>query len=524
MSLGGATVRGTKRAASLAALALIAFLFIYPLARLLALPASVPGEAVGGWRAVGDSLLLAVITAAIAAPLGAVLAGFVSTYSGITARIAVLTLWGLFLAPSYVLTTGWMIVFTRPELRLSALGAAFFGSGGLVALFVLKALPFAAFVTRATLSGTGAALGEAARVHGLSRLRRFRIQLHLIAPALGIGFAVAVIETMQEFGIPATLGTASRMPLLTYAIYQRLAQTPTDFAGAAVLCWRLVGIAAALALGSLAVQRRDAAVRGGRTRSILRRRPDARTALGCALLLAVVLTLGFVVPTGALVLRATSGGPWTTPHLGAVARSLGFGIVSSAVALLTGFALLKLRAASTRRIVVAIDAALLANMAVPGLVLGAGYIIAFNNRFLPLYGTTALLVVAYAAATIPLAVRMVEGALADLDRNLDAAARLHGLSRRTRAIDIEAALLAEPIGYGFLVAAGAIMFELPISELLYPPGATPLGVAIVFLDQMGDFAAAARLALLGLAAVMLFAAILVGALRLFAAPRRAMLA
>lgn len=507
-----------------ALLGLIVLLFVYPLLHLLALPVLAPPQAVGDWPAVANSLWLAMVTGLIAAPLGGLLAAFITNCSGLAASIAVVTLWALFLAPSYVITTGWIILFSHPALRDSLAGQLFFGSGGLLLLYVLKAVPFSGFVARATLSGGSAALVEAARVHGLSRPRRLAIQLRLVAPALALGFTVAVVETMQEFGIPATLGTASHTPLLITAIYRRLAQVPTDYAGAAVLCWRLVLIAGVLALASLTVQRRNAALRSGRMRQLQRHPPNKRTAVALAVLLACILIVGFLVPAAALVQRGFGSGSWATPGLDAVARSLGFGVVGGTLALLTGFALLKLRAASARRVVALVDAALLANMAVPGLVLGAAYIVAFNNPILPLYGTAGLLIVAYAAGTIPLALRMVQGALADLDRNLDAAARLHGLSWRARVIDIEAALLAEPIGYGFLVAAGTIMFELPISELLYPPGATPLGVAIVTLDQMAEFGAAARLALYGLAAMAVFAVVLTASLHLLVAPRRAVAA
>jgi iron(III) transport system permease protein len=233
----------------------------------------------------------------------------------------------------------------------------------------------------------------------------------------------------------------------------------------------------------------------------------------------LLLTLGIVIPFCFLLLRGFSHGWQPTAHLNAILRSLGFGLIGATLATATGVALLQIRAQRRGLITTTIDAALLANMAVPGLVLGAGYILTFNNNILPLYGTTTLLIIAYAAGTIPLAARMVQSAFADLDRNLAAAARIHGLSASTRAIDINATLLAQPLLYGLLVATGAIMFELPISELLYPPGATPLGVAVVGLDQMGDLAAAARLAVLGMVAMIALAGALLLIVRLLTSPR-----
>ena len=140
---------------------------------------------------------------------------------------------------------------------------------------------------------------------------------------------------------------------------------------------------------------------------------------------------------------------------------------------------------------------LAANLAVPGLILGAGYVVAFNNDILPLYGTALLLVIAYAAGALPAAVRLLGIAFGQLDAKLDEAARIFALPVATRLIDIEAALLIRPALQAWLLVVAAVMFELPVSELLYVPGAMPLGVAIVSADMMARYDVAARLALSG---------------------------
>lgn len=140
---------------------------------------------------------------------------------------------------------------------------------------------------------------------------------------------------------------------------------------------------------------------------------------------------------------------------------------------------------------------------------------------MPLYGTALLLIIAYAAGALPVAVRLLGTATAQLDAKLDEAARLFSLPLSTRLIDIEAALLARPGLHAWLLVAAAVMFELPVSELLYVPGEMPLGVAIVSADMMARYDVAARLALLGMAVLAVLAAALGLALRLGdAAPER----
>ncbi len=500
-------------------LALLAFLFIYPLARLLGLPLVMGGHEGASLPAVINSVGFALVTALIAAPLGAVLAQALETNAGLVTRLLGLGLWLLFFTPGYVLTTGWLVIFTNPAIRNGLFGQAFMGPGGLVFLYVMKALPFAVFVARATFAEASASLSEAALVLGLAPWRRRLLGLRLALPAMAASFTIAAIETMQEFGIPATLGVTAKIPILTYAIYQRLDTTPTDFTGAALLCWWLILAAALLALLQLAVQRRhQAALVNGRARRAARQLPSGLALAGLGVTTVLLWTLGLAAPLLALAGVALSGNGDGFGDLAAVPRSLGYGVLAASLALAVGIMVLKLQQGRSFWFSAALQGLLAANMAVPGLVLGAGYVIAFNNDYLPLYGTVLLLVIAYAAGALPVAIRLLGTAIAQLDGKLEEAARIFALPRATRIIDIEAALLARPGLYAWLLVVGTVMFELPISELLYVPGSMPLGVAIVAADMKAHYGTAAELALLGMAVLAGLAAVLTLLLRLADAP------
>ncbi len=502
------------RLARLLALALLAALFVYPLARLLALPLFAGSSVSLCLPALANSAAFALLVGAIAAPLGALLAQALESLNGLAMQALGLGLWLLFLTPGYVLTTGWLIIMGHPALRSSQAGHLFLGPLGLVFLYLLKSLPFAVFVARATFAAAGAQLAEAALVLGLPRWRRWHLRFRLALPAMASAFTIAAIETMQEFGIPATLGLTSKIPILTYAIYQRLNTTPTDFAGAAALCWWLILSAALLALLQVAAQRRhQAALVHGRVRHAARIMPSSGLRLMLAGGTALLWGLGLAAPLLALIITAL-GGPLQSDGLDAVPRSLFYGMLAATLALGAGYFILKLQQGRSLWFTAFVQAGLAANMAVPGLILGAGYIIAFNNNVLPLYGTVLLLIIAYAAGALPAAIRLLGTACNQLDAKLDEAARIFALPLSTRLIDIEAALLARPGMQAWLLVVAAVMFELPISELLYVPGAAPLGVAIVFADMKADYATAARLALLGLASLAGLALLLNALLRL----------
>jgi iron(III) transport system permease protein len=502
-------------------LALLAGLFIYPLARLLSLPLFVPPATGLDAHAYLDSLWLSVLVGLLVAPLGAWCALRLETRSGWAARALGLALWVLFLTPGYVLTTGWLVIFSVPGMRASAVGHAFLGAGGLIYLYCLKALPFAVFVARATFAQASASLAEAALVLGVSPWRRRQLTLRLVLPAMAASFTIAAIETMQEFGIPATLGVTGKLPIVTYAIYQRLNTIPTDFAGAAALCWWLVLTAGTLAALQLAVQARSlAALTHGRAR---RSPPSLGTRAERGLLAGIAALLwlaGVAVPLLALFGVALGGGALAaTSALDAIPRSLGYGALTASLALILAVSILKLRPGRAAWFPAALQALLSANMAVPGLILCAGYVIAFNNAYLPLYGTVALLLIAYAAGALPIAIRLMGTAIGQLDRSLDEAARIFALPRLSRMVDIEAALLARPGLYAWLLVTAGVMYELPISELLYVPGATPLGVAIVDADMTARYADAARLALLGMLSLVVLAALLNLAIHVLTRPQ-----
>lgn len=502
------------------ALALLVGLFLYPLGRLLALPilhGAAPGRF---WAALADSFGFAILAGLIAALLGMVLAELLERCRGKTARALDLGIWLLFLTPGYVLTTGWLIILANAAIRASLFGQVFLGAAGLLFLYVLKALPFSVFVARSTFAASGAALGEAALVLGLAPWRRRLLRFRLALPAASAAFAIAAIETLQEFGIPATLGITQKIPIITYVIYQRLNTTPTDFASAAMLCWWLIGGAAVLVLLQGAVQRRtQVALVHGKTRQAVRSRPSPGQGLMLAAGAALLWGLGLLPPLLALLHMAVSGNAGMQ-DLDAVPRSLGYGALAATLAMAAAYFLLKLQQGRAAWFAACLQALLTGNMAVPGLILGAGYILAFNNDILPLYGTVLLLVIAYAAGALPAGIRLLGTAFGQLAAGLEEAGRVFGLDPATRLIDIEAALLLRPGLQAWLLMAAAVMFELPVSELLYVPGAMPLGVAIVAADSTARFAIAARLALLGMAALAGLAALLNTLLAFMAAPSR----
>lgn len=504
-------------------------LFVYPVGRLLLMPwlpsLGPSGAAMAGgvshlpWVAIGNTLRLGLMSTLLAVPLGVTLGWLLERRQWSGRLLLTVALWLIFLTPSYLLTTGWQIVFSLPALHRGVLAGLFFGQPGIVALLALKGLPFATLAARASWRAIGSEILDAARMLVLSAWRRGWVLARLLLPAAGSAFAVVFIESIQEFGIPATLGAQIHLPIITYAIYERLATTPVDFVNAAWLSWSLVILAFLAAAVHLYLSGRySSALVHGRQRTTAATPCKPLERLGGQALTAVVAIVGVGIPGAAIVHAAWQPGGDTSALSVAWDSLVHSTLYAGTGALLaTLLAMLMIRRQRSRATLVT-EAVSLANMAIPGLVLGAAYVIAFNSAWLPLYGTAVLLVVAYVAAQVPMLMRFLQAPMQQIHHSLTDAARLHGLPWAVRTTDIQAPLLLTPFLWGWTMAFGQIFFELPISELLYPAGHAPVGVVIVSLNQSLRFTEASRLALAGIALSLLVAGGMALLLRLLVLP------
>ncbi|MDA8383175.1 MAG: ABC transporter permease subunit [Betaproteobacteria bacterium] len=505
-----------------APLLLFAALFVYPIARLLLLPwfpalgpaqIAAHGDGTGlNLEAIANTLRLGLASTLVAVPLGVWLGWLLERRRWRGNAWLMGALWMVLLMPSYLLATAWEIIFSFRSLHHGVLADLFFSEAGIVALLSLKGLPFAALAARSSWAAIGAELEDAARILGLSGWRRRGVLLRLLLPAAGSAFAVVFAESIQEFGIPSTLGAQLHLPIVTYAIYERLATAPVQFAGAARLSWALVGLAAMAGGIHLYLGKRHSGVlvhgRARRSAAVPCRPMERRAAGG---VLAVLATLGLALPGAALayaaiwptVVDVTRPVRWDSLVYSTVYASLGAALAVAGV-----MPVVLSRRSGGERAGRLLEALTLGNMAIPGLVLGAAYVIAFNSRWLPLYGTPLLLILAYVAAQVPMLIRFLQAPLGQVHANLSEAARLHGVPWASRILDIHGPLLLSPLLWGWTLAFGQIFFELPISELLYPAGRPPIGVALLTLNMQLRYGEEARLAFAGIGLALALAVLL----------------
>jgi iron(III) transport system permease protein len=497
-------------------------------------------------RGMIDSLLVSV-AAAVAATGIAVSVSWLVLRSTLPGRRAwTLGMWAILIVPTYIIGVGWLQVL-GPEGLLHAAGLptawlrqAFFGPLGVTAVLAFRGVPFAYFAISVAFAGMGRDFEDAARTHGGGRITALRTVLPILAPALLSALVIVFAESVGDFGVASTIAVTANFPVASYQVYASLASFPADFGVAAVVGWLLVlSVAAALVVQARVTRGRSYAVLGGRTRSAQPRPLPAwgaaaagawvwgffAVALGVPVLGA--LTSSFL-PPGAQLRPASLTLAYYRQALssaglgGSIWFSLRMALVCGTCAVALAAVVARLisspRAGAAGRL---LDLTLLAALAIPGVVFGAGYIFAYNQPFLSrigigLYGTPLLLGLAYLAVALPTSARVLSGPMSQLQTSLLAAARVHGASGAAAWARVAVPLLAQSLVWAWLLAFAGIFLELPISEMLAPAGVTPVAVAITTALGSAQLVQGAALSVVAMTVALAVIAIVLTAYRLAA--------
>jgi iron(III) transport system permease protein len=95
-----------------------------------------------------------------------------------------------------------------------------------------------------------------------------------------------------------------------------------------------------------------------------------------------------------------------------------------------------------------------------------------------LYGTVALLVLAYIATSLPSTSRSLVGNMSQLHESMSEACRVHGSGAIRTWFAVVMPILARPLLEAWLLTYAGTLLELPVSQLLYPAGTAPISVGI----------------------------------------------
>ena len=153
-----------------------------------------------------------------------------------------------FLTPSYISALSWMLALQRQgylqQLTGWQLNDLLFSRSGIVLVMTFNIFPVVYFAVSRSLLASGQRLAMVARVHGASAWRAFwHVTLPMLSPALAAGMLLAFTLAIEEFGVPAALGSRAGVVMLTVGIEKKLADWPVDLTGAALLSLLLMAVA-----------------------------------------------------------------------------------------------------------------------------------------------------------------------------------------------------------------------------------------------------------------------------------------
>ena len=390
--------------------------------------------------------------------------------------------------------------------------------GGAAWVFIFSLYPYVYLLARAALGERAAHLMEAARLLGAPLSRRIlRIALPLARPAVAAGVALALMETLADFGVSSYFGIQT----FTTGIYKAWLSMDNRIAAAQLATVLLIVVIVLLRLEQGAQKRmRFAAGRGARAGSA----ESQPVRLGGGQLVAAWLVcmlpvlMGFVFPV-LFMLRPLAADwsvlPWDR-FVDWAFNSVRLGAISSALAVMLALGL----AFSVRRApdVVTRGVAQLVSLgyAVPGAVIVVGLLlpVGWVQSAWPESGAGGLItatvvgiVWAYLVRFSAVALQSMQSGYARIPVSLDDSARMLGAGATGLLARVHWPLLRRTTAAAALLVFVDVMKELPATMVLRPFNTDTLAVVAYQLardERLGEAALPSlALVLVGLIPVLL---------------------
>ncbi len=521
-----------KRDWSGALLGLLVLVFIaFPLAEVLVAAFDLGGaflrpyyEAFASpvaWSSLWGTAWLTALSVLIGVPLATVIAWITSSSDAPLMRgLSALPTLSLALSP-LVGAVGWLVLLAPRVGILNLLLRNLLGldvdTGPLnaysipvvVMLMSFYVVPYVYGPVHAAFVQSDASLIEASRVCGAgSSSAFFTITIPVLRPAILAGALIGGVMAASMFAIPLILSSGTGLRVMPTQIYQYINQEGRP--GPATALASLLSLATILA--TIAYLRAIAGARYVTVTGKGARR--VRIALGrwrwpASVLVITFVCVSFLVPLASLVYLSLvgfwSGNVFSQPisleqyrkllefpaAIPALFNSTWLSGAGATLGLILGLIVSyrRLRRPNVNNRVLAFVSAL--PLGVPSIVLGLAFLFAFTGAPFPLYGTAAILVLAYTVHVLPIAMRSSEAGLRQIAPELEEAGRVCGDTQAGVMRRLLVPLMKQP-----LLAAWGLTFiilfrDVSISVLLYTPATTPSAVALLSIFDQGWITGAA---------------------------------
>ncbi|MCM3782257.1 ABC transporter permease subunit [Neobacillus mesonae] len=495
-----------------------------------------------------NSTILGIGTALIGTMMGGILASIRVRWEFAAGKWLDIAVWLLLIAPSFMIAQGWVLFASANGLFQQFTGGTWvtsfiFQPAGLIFVMSLSKFPLAYLAIVASSEWNMRQYGYAARLNGASPFVVWRtVELPLALPSYLAGATLVFMDTVGDFGLPAALSTVFKFPTLTYSIYSAIYQSPVRFDMAGVLAFYLV-IILACAMGLLMYSLKKSKFDFLNARAVRMERTKPRRAWLLNLLtgLFLLMSLGIPLGTSAMVsllkrsgdgirldnitldhyralLSFQSGDHRLLGYLDGMVHSLVIAGVAALFSMLIGFVAAYVLTFTQTRLKSFIQLFSIISLAVPGVVLGIGYIFIWNQKWLEpiglhLYGSPTLLVLAAIAGAIPYAVRVQLGTFGNLSGSMLNAAAIQGAGIFSRMKDIVFPLVRQSLLIAMLASFGTSVFDLALASMLRPANYSLMPLVIDHAFEFSEYGYATAATVVSCVCVALIVILLQSAVR-----------
>ena len=442
------------------------------------------------------------------------------------------------IVPGILFTISWVFLLSKDigliNNFLRAIGLDFlvvdaFSLPGMIIIDGMHQAPLVFLLMFAAFRATDPALEESALMSGATVPQTLRrVTLPLVRPALAGAVLISVVRGLESFETPAVLGIPADTWVFTSRIFQALGSYPVKYDIASIYSITLLLLTVA---GLLFVQRINR--RAERYQTIsgkgFRPRPmdlgawrwPVSILFGLYFLVVVLLPLLMLVWMSLLPFyQLPSGQALSTVSLdnytrifskpgvkSAIQNSiiLALGTATAVMLFMSVVAWLTLKSKIPGRRF--FDTIASVPLALPGLVLGVALIFIYLRSPLPIYGTLAILFIAYVTRYMPYGMRYASSSLAQVSTELEDSARMSGAGWLDTFRRVVMPLMMPGVLAGWVYIMIVSVRELSSSILLYSSNTRVLSVVIWELWANGETGVLAALGVGMVVALMLLVAV-----------------
>lgn len=419
------------------------------------------------------------------------------------------------LVPPFVGAISWLQLFGNNQGLNAVFGREIwnlYGADGVIFLMTLHSYPLVYVIVAAALRSIPTDLELAARISGAGNARVLRtVTLPLLGPAFLSAFTLTAVSNLADFGIPSILGSPVRFETLATMVYRMMESgivaNPLQVVSTIGTVLLVLGIVAVVADYVVSARAANTTHTGASMPLPLGKSRAAVSVV--AWIVALALTLGPLIGLTYRALLPAPGVPFTLENISlsnfqstlenprviegftnSVTLALGAALLCGLLGWAVGLLVTRTRARSNT----ALTLIVLLPTALPGLIIGVGWVI--YGRYTDLYNTRWVILLAYVCAFTALVLQAVRAPLASMPAAVEEAARISGAGRLRAMLDTTGRMAIPAVVSGAVLVAVTAVRELTVSILLIAPGTTTIGVQLFNLQQSGNYNQASALALM----------------------------